>query len=469
MPARSRGSEQLGGGQHPRHPRLPGQARAQGRQGRSRLLVVAALERRGARRARSRIRPRSSATDTATVKAWARRPRLHLRSRRATSSRSSLGLVLADTLPAQRRHGVPHARPCPAVRAPTSVRSRTCYQTVLEVERDGDRPAGPVPLRHRPRPARVRRPARPARQRRGLSWPWDSRLEGKSCASPVGTTAAEWQIAGRKIWNWGEKNQHIRDARVVADELLAEPAVAALVPKMRALPAQRVAVIGHSFTMDLHWSSPSAFVPIVTAMFARENPKVEFRQFQGGGLTSTRAYNRFFPDVLAWKPDRRAAGRAQPHGRGPPSTSRAVGKRSSACGGARLQLRRPARSGHDGSRALAKEWATGRASGHHDRRGVAAPVRGPRPRALRVPGRDPHDGALASPDGEGVAQAAGRRARPAPGELAWRSRSFPPRRRWRPRPPARARTPCGARFTRGAVPTSSRRPGPPSSSSSTRW
>jgi len=128
-------------------------------------------------------------------------------------------------------------------------------------------------------------------------------LEGKSCPGPVGTTAAEWQIAGRKIWNWGEKNQHIRDARVLADELLAEPDVAALVPKMRALPPQKVAVIGHSFTMDLHWSSPSAFVPIVTAMFARENPKVEFRQFQGGGLTSTRAYNRFYQDVLAWKPD----------------------------------------------------------------------------------------------------------------------------------------------------------------------
>jgi hypothetical protein len=129
-------------------------------------------------------------------------------------------------------------------------------------------------------------------------------LEGKSCTpSPVGLGAAEWQIAGRKIWNWGEKNQHLRDARVVASELLAEPAVAALVPRMRALPAQKVAVIGHSFTMDLHWSSPSAFVPIVTAMFARENPKVEFRQFQGGGLTSTRAYDRFYRDALAWKPD----------------------------------------------------------------------------------------------------------------------------------------------------------------------
>ena len=39
-----------------------------------------------------------------------------------------------------------------------------------------------------------------------------------------------------------------------------------------------------------------------TAIFARENPQVEFRQFQGGGLTSTRAVNRFYTDVLAWKP-----------------------------------------------------------------------------------------------------------------------------------------------------------------------
>jgi hypothetical protein len=45
-------------------------------------------------------------------------------------------------------------------------------------------------------------------------------------------------------------------------------------------------------------------VPIVTAMFAAENPKVEFRQFQGGGLTSSRAYKNFYKDALAWRPDR---------------------------------------------------------------------------------------------------------------------------------------------------------------------
>jgi hypothetical protein len=127
-------------------------------------------------------------------------------------------------------------------------------------------------------------------------------LEGKSCPSPVGTTAAEWQIAARKNWNWGEKNLGIRDDKVLARELLEEPDMKALVPRIQALPAQRIAVVGHSFTMQLHWSTPGSFVPVVTAIFARENPQLEFRQFQGGGLTSTRAVNRFYTDVLAWKP-----------------------------------------------------------------------------------------------------------------------------------------------------------------------
>jgi hypothetical protein len=38
-------------------------------------------------------------------------------------------------------------------------------------------------------------------------------------------------------------------------------------------------------------------------MFAVENPKVEFRQFSGGGLTSSRAYKNFYADALGWKPD----------------------------------------------------------------------------------------------------------------------------------------------------------------------
>ncbi len=125
-----------------------------------------------------------------------------------------------------------------------------------------------------------------------------------TCASPFDTDAAAWQIAGRKIWNWAEKNLHIRDERVVGLELLKDPECARLLPAIRALPALRIAIIGHSFTMGAHWSSPSSFVPIVSAMVSRENRRVVFRQYQGGGLTASRAQRDFYKEALAWKPNK---------------------------------------------------------------------------------------------------------------------------------------------------------------------
>jgi photosystem II stability/assembly factor-like uncharacterized protein len=210
-------------------------------------------------------------------------------------------LPMSDRLPVsvytRYLEGEAPGRPRADVRAVANL-----YQTVLEVERDGDR------LQELYRfyialglPVYVGSFGLPGSDADFLAV--GRTLEAQACDSPVGLSAAEWQIAGRKIWNWGEKNQHIRDARVVGEELLAEPDVSALVPKMKAMKPQRVAVVGHSFTMDLHWSSPSAFVPIVSAMFAVENPGFEFRQFQGGGLTYSRARKSFYDDVLAWKPD----------------------------------------------------------------------------------------------------------------------------------------------------------------------
>ncbi len=209
------------------------------------------------------------------------------------------GLALSDTLPVNvftRWLAGRTKAPPVEVRAIASL-----LQTNLEVERDGDRLqelfafyAG-LGL-----PVYVGQLGLPGTDEAFLAM--GRELEGKTCASPFGTAAAEWQIAGRKNWNWGEKNLGIRDDKVLARELLEEPDVKALVPRIKALTPQRIAVIGHSFTMQLHWSTPGAFVPIVTAIFARENPGVEFRQFAGGGLTSTRAIDRFYADVVAWKP-----------------------------------------------------------------------------------------------------------------------------------------------------------------------
>jgi hypothetical protein len=135
------------------------------------------------------------------------------------------------------------------------------YQTVLEVERDVDRlqeeQAFYIGLGL---PVYVGQMKLPGSDADFLAV--GRKLEGQSCNAPVGTSAAEWQIAGRKIWDWGEKNLHIRDERVLANELLKEPGVKELRPGLRNLPAQKFAGVGHSFTMGLHWSSPSSFVPI---------------------------------------------------------------------------------------------------------------------------------------------------------------------------------------------------------------
>jgi hypothetical protein len=176
------------------------------------------------------------------------------------------------------------------------------YQTVLEVERDGDllqdEFAFYIGLGL---PVYVGQLGLRGSDSAMLSA--GRELEGKACASPFDTDAAAWQIAGRKIWNWGEKNLHVRDEKTLAAELLREPEVRALLPRLRALPARRIAVVGHSFTMGQHWSSPSSFVRVVTEIFRRVNPRVEFRQFERGGLTASRAKERFYRGVLEWKPD----------------------------------------------------------------------------------------------------------------------------------------------------------------------
>lgn len=176
------------------------------------------------------------------------------------------------------------------------------YQTVLEVERDGDvlqdlyRFYIALKL-----PVYIGQFGLPGSDADLLATA--QQLTGKSCASPFDLSAPAWQIAGRKIWNWGEKHLHIRDKNTLAKELLAEPQIATLIPAMKAMPAERIAIIGHSFTMDQHWSSPSSFVPIVTTMFEQEHSRVEFRQWQAGGLRFARAQRNYYAEALAWKPN----------------------------------------------------------------------------------------------------------------------------------------------------------------------
>ena len=128
-------------------------------------------------------------------------------------------------------------------------------------------------------------------------------LYHNSCPAPFGVRAADWQIVGRKVWNWGEKNTHIRDGKVIAAELLQEDAIKPLLPKIRAMKPQRIAIVGHSFTMAMHWSTPSSFTAIVEAAFAKENPGVEMRHWGEGGMSAARAKAGHLPKALEWKPD----------------------------------------------------------------------------------------------------------------------------------------------------------------------
>jgi hypothetical protein len=177
------------------------------------------------------------------------------------------------------------------------------YQTILEVERDGDVLQDEFRL-YVALGLSVYTGQFGLRGSDASMLAAGSELAAKTCASPFERDAAAWQIAGRKVWNWGEKHLHVRDEKTMAAALLRERDVRALLPRVRSLPAQRVAVVGHSFTMGQHWSSPSSFVPVVAEIFRRENPRVEFRQFERGGLTASRAKERFYNGVLEWKPDK---------------------------------------------------------------------------------------------------------------------------------------------------------------------
>lgn len=240
-------------------------------------------------------------SDAAAVRAWTRGAKSAFDPAKDLDPILASGLAIPDGAPVSvmARYLRSHTKA-------TDVKVRSVaslYQTVMEVERDGD-------LLQQQYALYIALGLPVYIGQLGLAGSDEAllatgrELTSSTCASPFETDPAAWQIAGRKIWNWGEKNLHIRDDRVVAAELLREKDVAALVPRLRAMAPQRIAVVGHSYTMGLHWSSPSSFVPIATDVLRRVNPRVVVRQFAGGGLTASRAEKNFYADLLAWKPDK---------------------------------------------------------------------------------------------------------------------------------------------------------------------
>lgn len=127
-------------------------------------------------------------------------------------------------------------------------------------------------------------------------------LAGQSRACPFPADAAAWQLAGRKIENWGEKNRGLATPERCACEIMTWPEIAALLPQVRNLPPRQVAVIGHSFTMNLHWSTPGSFTGILEALFKLENPGVRITHYGEGGLRAAQAREKFYEAVLRASP-----------------------------------------------------------------------------------------------------------------------------------------------------------------------
>jgi hypothetical protein len=129
-----------------------------------------------------------------------------------------------------------------------------------------------------------------------------ARLASATCAAPFPTDAAAWTIAGRKVWNWGEKHLGIRNAATVAAEMSREASVQAVLSRLRAAPASRVAVIGDSYTMGNHWASPGSFTTIAAALLIDAHLPIETRHYSAGGLKAARAWRMYGQEVVEWRP-----------------------------------------------------------------------------------------------------------------------------------------------------------------------
>ena len=120
------------------------------------------------------------------------------------------------------------------------------------------------------------------------------------CPAPFSTSGSAWHFASRKIKNWGEQHSGRISAATYVEELLAIPAVAQSTNAIQAMPAQRICVLGHSYTMSLHWSTHASFTDITAALIRKFNPEVQFLHISKGGMAAS---TKYLGQVLKFKPD----------------------------------------------------------------------------------------------------------------------------------------------------------------------
>ncbi len=124
------------------------------------------------------------------------------------------------------------------------------------------------------------------------------------CApAPFDTDPDAFHAIFQKLVWWVQKNSGQRDRFTLARELSEDPEIKPLLPKLAALPPRRVAILGHSMTMSLHWSTFGSWCDIAGEVVKLVNPHYEAKGFQSGGLTPERAVIEHLANVLAYKPD----------------------------------------------------------------------------------------------------------------------------------------------------------------------
>lgn len=176
-------------------------------------------------------------------------------------------------------------------------------QMTLEIERDGDAVRQALELYHRL--GLLTAPADYGLEHSEAEFlRVGTLLSERTCACPFGTAPADWQVALVKVQHWSMKLRGQNGVAELAASLLRQPDLQPLLPALRALPACRIMVIGHSFTLTSHWSTLAPMNEIVAEVFRGLNPGVIFGHYGHGGMSASVARDKYLAPALTWQPGR---------------------------------------------------------------------------------------------------------------------------------------------------------------------
>ncbi|MFC1614219.1 hypothetical protein ACFL5K_02865 [Gemmatimonadota bacterium] len=129
-------------------------------------------------------------------------------------------------------------------------------------------------------------------------------LISRTGATPFDMEMIDWQLYLHKLEMWDAKISGRRDKKIIADEMIeADPLVTGMLDDLKMLPAKRVAFMGHSLTMSMHWSTYASWSDIAGEIMSAVNQNYEYSAFNSGGLAPVKALNRgHLDDLVAYSP-----------------------------------------------------------------------------------------------------------------------------------------------------------------------